>query len=112
MREEIIPEAVAGHTLYQYGHLLVLPGQTTVHSVVQGVLVHGAGIDGAYRLLEGLIALLRRALIHAENALLFAGKGVAEVVFQKELERTMMGDWPKYSSICTNCSIISFGKDS
>ena len=67
----------------QQRHLLVAVQHAAVGAVAQGLLAHGAGVDGADGGQQVLEALLARALVGAEDALVLAGEGVAVVVLQQ-----------------------------
>ena len=60
----------------------ICSSRLAVGAVADRVLVDRRGIDRAHRCLEFGIALLRRALVGAENAVILAGEGVAEAVFE------------------------------
>ena len=79
----VIAVTVAADPHHQQGHLLVPVQQVPVGAVLDGVRAHGAGVDGAHRVFKIPVALLRRALVGAEDAVVFPGEGVADAVLQQ-----------------------------
>ncbi|OPZ59164.1 MAG: hypothetical protein BWY87_01139 [Deltaproteobacteria bacterium ADurb.Bin510] len=73
----------ARDALDQEGHVLLALVQAALQAIGQGVLAHGAGKDLAHGLAELLVALLGRALVDQKEAVVLAGKGVAEGVLEQ-----------------------------
>ena len=80
-------EAVAVHGARdahdEQRHLFVVVEQPARGAVAQRPLAHRAGVDRAHGGEEVLQPLRVRALVGAEDAVVLAGEGVAEVVFQQ-----------------------------
>ena len=83
VREVPAPVIAAADALQEKRHGLFEVGQPALTSVGEGVLAHGAGEDPADCLFELSEPLLGRALVDEEEAFVFAGKGVAEAVFEQ-----------------------------
>ena len=102
----IVAMHVTADTHDQQRHLLIAVKELALCAVFDRIRVDGACIDLLDGALKDIIAFLQAALIRAENTLIFAGKGIAEAILQDGAGRTMIGDWPKYSSMDRNCSLM------
>jgi len=74
---------LAGHLLDDDGHAFVVVDQAHLATVEQRIGVEHAGVDLGDRPLQIGQILLWRALVGAEDALVFAGKGGVDVVLQQ-----------------------------
>jgi hypothetical protein len=83
VRIEERPVALAGDPLDQKRHLLVAFQQPPLGAVAQRLLAHRAGVDRPHGRHEVFQPLLMLPLVGAEDALVFAGEGVAEAVLQE-----------------------------
>jgi hypothetical protein len=72
----------AGNPLDKDSHLLIQMLEPAPLPVIQRRETDGAGIDGADGGLKRVQALLRRAVVAAENGLVFPGEGVAKAVLE------------------------------
>ena len=83
VREEEAAVVVTADALHQDGHLLVGAVQAALATVLQSVGAHHRRVHGPHCVLESVQALLRGALVGAEDRLVLAGERVAEVVLQQ-----------------------------
>ena len=83
MRVIPVPVHVAADAHDEQRHLLVAVEEVSVGAVAEGLRADGARVDGAHRVLEDPVAFLEAALVRAEHALVFAGKGVADTVLEQ-----------------------------
>ena len=90
-----LPVERAGDALDEQRHLLVAIEHAALSPVAQGLLAHGAGVNRAHRGEEVLQALVPRALVDAEDALVLAREAVAEGVLQQTAGANQDGGLPE-----------------
>ena len=82
-RVEVFAVCLSGDTHDKQPHLFIFLEHAAALAITEGAFAHGTGVDGTHSSKEVFEALGARPLIGAEDTLVFAGEGIAEVVFEK-----------------------------
>lgn len=80
--EEVAAMGGAGDAHDEQGHAFLAVQEAAAFAVEEGLFAEHAGVNGAHGVEQGGEAFFARAAVHDEDAVVFAGEGVAARVFE------------------------------